>query len=435
MCAAPLDFTAERDLIEITDDPRAVLDWVREYREHARNAVADGDVVLESQLDELIEFALDHAADLKAARLRPPPKDRAVTDGGARKQPTTNIEAEDDDTRPPPRAQRESRDQRVGSAASVEHLPRSPRPDPDEARRREADRRRAEERAKEKAAAEAAEAERLRVDDEELRQLHERIAQAQARRDAALATTARIEAEAKRAAAEADRTRREHAKQQAARDAEETERAAAEAETSASRVAAAAKSADLAPGVGSTRQIREAPAADPQASTRAPARASAAAVEELSPLAMLFRDQLGDLIGAPSPDHRAAAEKEAPLASRERANPSAPTPMAAPSPTPPPKARRANTPAVVAPTNPVAPTVAPPSSTPIDDLPALTGTDLASFRNWLGVSQRALATKLGVEQSSVSRGEGKPTTVLPASLRQALHKAMGEPRPDLAGIS
>ncbi|MBM4367182.1 MAG: helix-turn-helix transcriptional regulator [Deltaproteobacteria bacterium] len=76
-----------------------------------------------------------------------------------------------------------------------------------------------------------------------------------------------------------------------------------------------------------------------------------------------------------------------------------------------------------------------PSPAPADVLPPLTGADLARFRAWLAVSQRALATKLGVEQSSISKGEGKPTTVLAPHLRKALHLAMQEPRDTAKGAS
>lgn len=72
--------------------------------------------------------------------------------------------------------------------------------------------------------------------------------------------------------------------------------------------------------------------------------------------------------------------------------------------------------------------VASAAAAPVDVLPPLMGSDLTSFRNWLGVSQRALATKLGVEQSTISKGEGKPAAVLAPGLRRALHVAMSQPR-------
>ena len=74
-----------------------------------------------------------------------------------------------------------------------------------------------------------------------------------------------------------------------------------------------------------------------------------------------------------------------------------------------------------------------PPPDPVDALPPLTGAELTSYRTWLGVSQRALAIKFAVEQSVISKSEGKPTTVLPPQLRKALHQAMGEPRPDVGG--
>jgi hypothetical protein len=285
---------------------------------------------------------------------------------------------------------------------------------------------------REKADADEAEAARSRTEEAELRQLQERTAQARARRDAALATTARLEAEAARAAAEADRARHERARQQATRDAEEAERAAARAEAAATRAA----TESVKPN-GMTRSTRgtDAPARpthDRVTDRREPAQAPSVADAELTPLAMLFREQLGGLVGEASDDHPPAVrDGVARVAPREPGTPSAVTSSTTP--------RRAHPsphspqPAIAART-PVAPSVAGPPSAPPDELPVLTGADLASYRSWLGVSQRALATKLGVEQSSVSRGEGKPTTVLPASLRQALHLAMSEPRPEPAAM-
>jgi DNA-binding transcriptional regulator YiaG len=60
----------------------------------------------------------------------------------------------------------------------------------------------------------------------------------------------------------------------------------------------------------------------------------------------------------------------------------------------------------------------------------LTGADLASYRAWLGVSQRALAARFGVEQGTISKGESHPRALLGPTLRRALHLAMGQPRED-----
>lgn len=65
-----------------------------------------------------------------------------------------------------------------------------------------------------------------------------------------------------------------------------------------------------------------------------------------------------------------------------------------------------------------------------DELPLLTGANLASYRAWLGVSQRALAARFGVEQGTISKGESHPRALLGPTLRRALHLAMGQPRED-----
>ncbi|MBM4367406.1 MAG: hypothetical protein FJ102_14435, partial [Deltaproteobacteria bacterium] len=77
--SAAFDFTAERRMIDTSDDPYEVLDWIGDYRRRALDA--DGE--LAPRFDELIEFAKDHVVALKAARLRsrstarPEPADRA----------------------------------------------------------------------------------------------------------------------------------------------------------------------------------------------------------------------------------------------------------------------------------------------------------------------------------------------------------------------
>lgn len=436
MGAAPLDFAAERELIGITDDPEVVLDWVREYREHARTAAADDDGPLGSRIEELIEFALDHAANLKAARLRraaavrprlegrpmepTPPRIRASVDDGAERTP-----------RPPAS---------VPQSAAPASAPVVPpvRAGAEDARRREEARRRAEEVAREKAAAEEAEAARVRADEAELRQLQERAAQARARRDAALAATARIEAESRRAAEQEARVRRARARAQAAREAEEAERAAAQAEAAASRAAKGAGKPPSTParaGSAGGADVPAGPVVDRSHRAHQPVQEPEAPDEELTPLALLFREHLGGLVDG-SPKGADAPRREGAAAVTPRSRADLPTvPAGAPSRPPPPPARSAAFNAARATTRALSPTSAappPPPPPPVDEPPPLTGADLASYRSWLGVSQRALATKLGVEQSSVCRGEGKPTTVLPASVRLALHKAMAEPRADVA---
>jgi hypothetical protein len=384
MCAAPIDFTAERRLIEASDDPHEILDWVGEYHQHARDAARDEDAALERQIHDLIEFATDQVVELKRARMRPSPNVRAEADDGIRTS----------------RPERVAAVQRTAPVDPVAQSARAPQADHAEVGRREVARLRAQE----KAADEGAQAERDRADQEELRQFEERAAKATARRDAALAATARIEAEAKRAAAAAERSRVDDAKRRAAKVAEDSERAAAKAEAAAKQ---AATGASAGPWIAPAGPAANRPAHRPSA---APPTAS---VAELTPLGMLFQEQLATAAGVlPKPRSAATPRKaDAPLAQPAftQANPTAtaskPTPAALP----------------------------PLQPAPTDDLPSLTGADLTAFRNWLAVSQRALAVKLGVEQSTISKGEGRPTTVLPPQLRKALHQAMGEPRPDAGG--
>ena len=386
MCAAPIDFTAERRLIEASDDPHEILDWVGEYHQHARDAAADEDAALERQLQDLIEFATDQVVELKRARLRPPPKARAEADEGTRAS----------------RPERVATAQRTAPMAPVVQSAGAPHADPAEVGRREAARRRAEE----KAADEADQAERDRADQEELRQLEERAAKATARRDAALAATARIEAEAKRTAAVAERSRVDDAKRRAAKEAEDSERAASEAEAAAKQ---AATGASAAPSTAAASAAANRPAQRPSA---APPRAP---VAELTPLGRLFQEPLATAAGV-LPKPRSAATPPTRKADAPQAQPAF---------------TQANPAATASKPTPAA--LPPLQPAPTDDLPSLTGVDLTAFRNWLAVSQRALAVKLGVEQSTISKGEGRPTTVLPPQLRKALHQAMGEPRADVGG--
>lgn len=395
MCAATFDFAAERAFIETSEDPHQILDWMGEYRQHARDAAADDDGTLEQEFDELVEFAADRVVELKAARLGPMPKGRVQTDEGACA----------------PQPERVAPERQAAPVTQVAQTVRAPKVDPDDAGRRESARRRAAEQEAARAATEAAD-EQDRADQEELRQLQERAAKAKARRDAALAATARIEADAKRAAAESERARREQAKRKAAQEVEDSERAAADAETAARAAAATAAKAKSPAGPAS------APAR--AVANGAAGRASAASVAELTPLGMLFREQLAEVaagISAPRPFTTPTVASPPPR--KADATPSQPALARA---TPAAAASKATTSALP---------LAPPD--PIDALPPLTGADLTSYRTWLGVSQRALAIKFAVEQSVISKSEGKPTTVLPPQLRKALHQAMGEPRPDVGG--
>ena len=380
MCAATFDFAAERAFIETSEDPRAILDWMGEYRQHARDAAADDAGELEQDFDELLEFAEDRVVELKAAQLGPPPKGRVQAEEGAR------------------------------ALHAVAQTIRAPKVDPDAAGRRESARRRAAEQEAARAATEAAD-EQDRADQEELRQLQERAAKATARRDAALATTARIETEAKRAAAESERARRQQAKRKAAQEVEDSERAAAEAETATRAAAATAAKAKGPAGPAS------APARPVANRSAAGLRAvpPTAPVAELTPLGMLFQEQLADIAG-PRP------VATPPVAS--------PPPRKADATTAQPRLARA-TPAAAS--KAIKPNLPPAPPDPVEDLPSHTGADLTSFRNWLAVSQRALAAKLRVEQSTISKGEGRPTSVLPPQLRKALHQAMREPRQDVGG--
>jgi DNA polymerase III gamma/tau subunit len=381
--SAAFDFTAERRMIEASSDPYEVLDWIGEYRRHALGAGGE----LAHRFDDLIEFATEHVVELKAAARRPQTT--------ARPEPTQAG-----------RAPALLRDAPVPQTATASSLPftKVPTADPNEAHRREAARRRAEQDAAAKAAAEEA-----RADDEELRQLQERTARAKARRDAALAETARIEAEAKRAADEAKRSRREQAKRAAAREAHAAERAASEAEA-ANRVAAKA-TAKLPPRAANNPTSRPTTRAV-EARAETPA---ATAEEELTPLAALFQEPLTEVMAEPAttgPEPTPRRKIEPPAA-----HPARPVPA----------------PLQAVGRQPVVPATPPPA--PADDLPPLTGADLTSFRTWLGASQRALAAKLRVEQSSIYKGEGRPTTVLAPHLRKALHLAMQEPRDAARGAS
>ena len=61
---------------------------------------------------------------------------------------------------------------------------------------------------------------------------------------------------------------------------------------------------------------------------------------------------------------------------------------------------------------------------PSDDLPALTGSDLAEWRAGLGLTQQAAADRLGVRHGTTSKAEGRRDKVLGESLRRALARVI-----------
>jgi transcriptional regulator with XRE-family HTH domain len=65
----------------------------------------------------------------------------------------------------------------------------------------------------------------------------------------------------------------------------------------------------------------------------------------------------------------------------------------------------------------------------VDALPAYTGRDLADYRRGHGLTQRAVAAMLGVEQGTVCKGERRPGAVLGPTLRAAFHRLVaGSPQ-------
>jgi hypothetical protein len=390
MPAASFDFEAERGFIEASVDPNEILSWMNEYGQHGRDAEAEGDDEAASQFEELHQEAEDRVVELKAAKIEretpKPPKDRVV--------------------RVVETAQPQKREVPVAEARATRRADSRTEPvrslDQDDSAERAANR---------------AAAERRRADDEELHQLTERARKAEARLAAAEAATARILANQRRAAEAQDQERRRVAKERAEKEMLDKERAAVAAEVRAQAAAKAASAAATTPVARVTTVVSIPEGADAGRPTSSGVNAertrttgtSQAAVREMTPLPRMFQERLAE----PAPE----------VASRARATtPQAPATKASPPPT--------QAPAKL--------TAAPPSTPTIDpdaDLPQLTGADLTSFRNWLAVSQRALAAKLGVEQSTISKGEGRPTTVLPPQLRKALHQAMGEPRADVGGAS
>jgi hypothetical protein len=385
------DFSSDRSFIEATEDDRAILDWMREYREDRGQAQASGDDDAVQELDDLLEFAEDRIVEIKAARIAEvAPK---VVPARAEPAPETRRVAT------APVVVQRATTQRVREESNGAERPR--RRQGNEA----ADVAASNQLATDQAAAEQAAAERNRRDEEELRELRERARKAEARVKAAQAETARLKAMQQQAAVEQERERRQRAKERAEKEAKAQEKAAAEAEATARNEAAhVLPKVAATPSRPATPVTPVAPIQRRDISTSG-ARPASGPVE-LTPIARRFQERLADVV----PD----APARVPTAPRVAAS-GAPTPKGAVrAPQPPP---------------------ATPAADSVDDLPSLTGADLTSFRNWLAVSQRVLATKLGVEQSTISKGEGRPTIVLPPQLRKALHQAMGEPRPDVGCAS
>jgi hypothetical protein len=386
MSATFRDFSSERSFIEATEDDCAILDWMREYHEDRRQAQAIGDDDAVQELDDLLEFAEDRTVEIKAARIaevapkvvparaEPAPETRRVATAPVVVQRATTqpVREESNGAERPRRRQGNE----TSDVAAVNQL------------------------AADQAAAEQAAAEQYRRDEEELREFRERARKAEARVKAAQAETARLKAMQQQGAVEQERERRQRARERAEKEAKAQEQAAAEAEATARNTAA-----QVPPVVAATPSRPATPVAQGQRRGSGPAEPGPNTVPpDLTPIARLFQGRLADVV----PD----APARAPAAPRVAAS-AAPTPK----------------PATKAP-------LLPPATPAVDryaDLPLLTGSDLTSFRNWLGVSQRALASKFTVEQSVISKSEGKPTTVLPPQLRKALHQAMGEPRPDAGG--
>lgn len=72
-----------------------------------------------------------------------------------------------------------------------------------------------------------------------------------------------------------------------------------------------------------------------------------------------------------------------------------------------------------------APEPLPPAELPVsesENLPPFCGADLTAYRQQFALTQRALAAVLGVEQGTVSKGEGRPRAVLRPTLRRAFNR-------------
>lgn len=121
---------------------------------------------------------------------------------------------------------------------------------------------------------------------------------------------------------------------------------------------------------------------------------------------------------APSAAPRAASPPARPiLATRAPSARSRSTPSPWNEARPPTTARPA--PSSPAPSQPLPPPPPPAAPSPPEP-PAFTGADLAAYRASLGLSQGALAERLGTTQGTVSKAEGNPAAVLGPTLRRAM---------------
>lgn len=362
------DYGSERTFIDASGDPAEILGWMREYRAERREADDDD----RAELDALIEFAEDRVVALKVARLAP-----KSTLQSAPARATPSVAPAPTGTSRPPEVRRTPVTTLRHPITPLRPVETQPRPTASSL---------------------------IEADDPELRELRDRARKARLRQAAAEAETARLEEE--RAAAERERARMEQERarrrEQARRDAQEQERIAAAAEAKA-KATARERSVGASPTQTHQDPRSTLPAVRPAATpARASPRPEPAAIKvtasaNSTPRSRVFEEALS----------RGVPRSARPTPGRAAGTPS-PT----------------RTPSGV-------PVAAPPAATQpphVDELPPLTGADLIKFREWLGVSQRALAAKFGVEQGTVSKGEGKPSAVLGPALRAALHKAMGEPR-------
>jgi len=116
---------------------------------------------------------------------------------------------------------------------------------------------------------------------------------------------------------------------------------------------------------------------------------------------------------APPPAPPIAATPASPMRSNARPSPSSETGRSTPSGRPIPMLASSQ------PLPPPPPPVAPAPPEP----PPFTGADLAAYRTSLGLSQGALAGRLGTTQGTVSKAEGNPTALLGPTLRRAMWEA------------
>lgn len=114
---------------------------------------------------------------------------------------------------------------------------------------------------------------------------------------------------------------------------------------------------------------------------------------------------------AAAPPHRSTAAP---------ASPARPRPSLASVARPPTPARMAIT--SPPPSQPLPPPP-PPAAPAAPEPPPFTGADLATYRATVGLSQTALAERLGTTQGTVSKAEGTPTALLGPTLRRAMWEA------------